>query len=705
MQFKSIRWIEVVALSAAIGIVFLYETIGAEETQKPKASSGAFSELKIKKDSSAAKTASESERSTSSEPDKPISDISQAVESQADSLQKVAEPPALDAVTQQQNAGQSDSQPGESIAISEPVSSASSNDAELKPIPIPDDAGPVALEAVSFKGVTPGTTTIDEVEKAWGVPKEIFKQDDMMTQLYSVEPFERVEVSYQHNKVVSVVIRFDKPIPANNIAVQLDMAFIRPVLVSNELGDILGQVYPERGVLFAFESSEDKSKSSSKVTHIILEALNAEPFILRAETELDSRYDMSLRDLEDALNLQPNNARAHWLLSRVLSAMEQFEKAEAASADAVALEPDNPRYRVTRAQILGQMGRLQEAIEEAEKAVETSKNFAHIRARALSLLGDLTASGLKPDYRKAIGYHTKAIEAANTVANDPHPAIRMAAKEVLVDAHLGAVHDIAWGDWKEKEKAVSKWMERASMFADDLVDNEGGSQERQFQVCTRALTACLGMRGKIDPEPWIREAASKGDDLIASSADSFHKAQYQWQLGMALYDAVQIYQMRSDHDKAIKYALSAVEYLEQGHERKQTLSTAYILGRLYFRLGAIQAIRDENHQQAVTWFEKAVPLLLKPLPPEAIADLGRQGESFVSMGVSYWQTKHRKKAVELTEHGIELMEKAVKQGKLDQSALIIPYNNLAAMHRQLGASKDAERYQARAAKIKENKIK
>ena len=86
---------------------------------------------------------------------------------------------------------------------------------------------------------------------------------------------------------------------------------------------------------------------------------------------------------------------------------------------------------------------------------------------------------------------------------------------------------------------------------------------------------------------------------------------------MALYDAVQIYQMRSDHETALKYAQAAVEYLEQGHEQKQTLTTAYILGRLYFRLGAIHAIRDKNHQQAVVWFDKAVPLLMKPLPPES----------------------------------------------------------------------------------------
>ena len=84
---------------------------------------------------------------------------------------------------------------------------------------------------------------------------------------------------------------------------------------------------------------------------------------------------------------------------------------------------------------------------------------------------------------------------------DPHPAIRVAAKEVLVDAHLGAAHDIAWGEWKEKPKAVARWLERAAAVADDVVDNEGGSQEQLFRVYARALAAYVGVRGGIDPEP------------------------------------------------------------------------------------------------------------------------------------------------------------------------------------------------------------
>jgi tetratricopeptide (TPR) repeat protein len=575
----------------------------------------------------------------------------------------------------------------------------------LEPVTDADESGPAALEAASFNGVTPGITTIEEVEKAWGSPKEMYKQNELMTQLYSIEPFDRIEVSYEKDRVVSLIVRFQKPFPAKRIAQQLDMAAVKPVLVSNDMGEILGESFPERGVLFAFEPGEEKSVPSYKVTHIILEPINAEPFILRAETELETRYERSYQDLQIALELQPENARANWLMGRAMAAMEQYEKAEAASGEAARLEPKNARYCITHAQILGQMGRLREALSESQKAIELADEQPHLKARAYCLMGDLIASGPKPDYRKAINYHGQALQIAAKAATDEHPTVRKMAKETLVDAHLGSAHDIAWGDWKDKEKAVSMWLEKATVIADDLMKNEGGSAEQLFRVETRALAACVGIRTGTDPKRWLEKAVNTGNELIDSTRDPVRKAQYQWDLGMAFYDAVQISQLRSDHVRALKYGEAAIDYLEQGHARKQSPTAAYLLGRLYFRMGAIYAIRDQNHDTAVSWFDKAVPLLKNPIPPEAFADLGRHGETFVSMGVSYWETSNRERAIELTEHGIGLMEEAVRQGSMDRSSLLIPYSNLAAMHRQVGANEDAAKYAEMAAKIKNTKTR
>ncbi len=102
----------------------------------------------------------------------------------------------------------------------------------------------------------------------------------------------------------------------------------------------------------------------------------------------------------------------------------------------------------------------------------------------------------------------------------------------------------------------------------------------------------------------------------------------------------------------------------KANEVKQSPSSAFLLGRLYFRLGTIHALGNHDHRTAVAWFDKAIPLLERPSPNELTADLGRHGETFVSMGVSYWEAGQREKAVALTEKGIKWMEQAVKQDTL-----------------------------------------
>jgi len=561
----------------------------------------------------------------------------------------------------------------------------------------------VSVETASFNGVTPGLSTLEEVQRSWGPPKDATQNGQTLVHLYRVGPFERVEVSFFRDKVASIVVRLDRSFPAQAVAQQLELSNIRPVLVSNTLGEILGQSFPERGVLFAFEPTPPGNPPSMKVSQIILEPVTAEPFVLRAETNLESKPESSLADLEQAIRLAPTNGRAHWLRARVLLVSNDLTQALAAADEAVRLEPDNPRYRVTRAQVLGQLGRFGEAVQEAERAVATSQQRPHVKARALCLLGDLASSGSRPDYRRALSYHTEAIKTADPLVHSPHPAVRMPAKEVLIDAHLGAAQDIAWGPWNQKEVAIAKWLQRASALADDLVRSDGGSAELRFRVASRALAAYTGLQGKLDPTEWVEAALKAGQELLGAAGDSMQKRQLQWDLGMALYDAVQLYQMRRQYDDALKYGEEACALLEQAIARRQDRpADIYFLGRLYFRLGAIHAVGDRrNHGTAVTWFEKAAPLLEKATNRLDPVEKGRLGETWVSMGVSYWEAGQREKSVDLTSRGVELMEQAVKEGTLDKAALEIPYGNLAVMYRQLGRPEEAKRYQQRAAKSDE----
>ncbi len=570
---------------------------------------------------------------------------------------------------------------------------ASGDDAQkLRPTPDSAADGIVDVQTASFKGITPGETKLALLQESWGGPKQIAKQNGQPVYRYSIDPFESIEVSVSDDVVVSIIIRLQQPVPAKPLAEQLKLAGIRPVLVSNELGEILGQSYPERGVLFAFEPAGEPGKATMRVVDVILEPVSAEGFVLRAETYLDTHLTDSASDLRTAIELQPELARAHWLQARVAASLGDPETALVSSGQAIRLEPANPQFLVTRSQILGQAGQFAEAKREVEAAVANAEKRPHIKARALCLLGDLISSEPEPDYAKALNSHMTAISEADPLVASPHPAIRLAAMEVLVDAHLGAAHDIAWGEWENKEVAVDTWLGRASAFAEGMIEAESAGPSLQFRVATRALASCVGTRGKTDPTPWIESAVAAGQKMIDSVDDPSQKNGIAWDFGLALYDAVQVYQMRNEQDLALRTGQTAIEMLEQGKEDDLKSADAHLLARLYFRLGTIYAVSQSDHEIAVEWFDKALPLFQQASDEVAPHEIARLGETLVSMGVSYWEIGDRDRGLELTETGVELIESAVEARFVQKSVLEVPYSNLATMHRQLGQADKAEKY-------------
>lgn len=564
----------------------------------------------------------------------------------------------------------------------------------LEPIPEGQAQGPAAVEAASFKGVTPGATTLEQLQEAWGSPREIRNLGREKLHLFSVGPFEQVEVVLNGNTVRSIIVHLEKPFPAGAVAKQLELGDIHPVFISNELGDVLGQAFPERGVMFAFVQNHEPGRPSMNVDKIVLEPIDAEAFVLRAETNIDSHYDKTIADLDVALKLSSDNPKAHWLRCRALAAIGNTKEAVEAGQAAVRLDGDNPQYRLELARVFAQAGRLKEAQEQAQASVLRSDPRPHIKAAAQCLLGDLAGLGEKPNFSAALEHHTAAIQTADPLSVDRHPAIRLAAKEVLIDAHLGAAADIAWGGWSQKEKAVEKWCQRAAAFAEELIANDGGTEEHRFRVVTRSLAAYVGVKGKLDPKQYAEDSMRIGEALIALADDPAKKRQLQSDLGMAMFNAMQIAQARKDNKSALAWGEKTAQYLEAAVAQGLDNPTSnYLLGRLYFRIGAIHALVQKDHSAAIAWFDKAVPLLSNPLPDDSRSEMGRHGETFVSMGVSYWSEGEKEKSLELTKVGLELMKQAVAEGLMRESSLAVPYQNLAAMQRHLGNGKAAEQFE------------
>jgi hypothetical protein len=75
------------------------------------------------------------------------------------------------------------------------------------------------------------------------------------------------------------------------------------------------------------------------------------------------------------------------------------------------------------------------------------------------------------------------------------------------------------------------------------------------------------------------------------------------------------------------------------------------------------------------------------------------------MAVSYWEQGDRGEALRLTEQGLEWMERASSDGKLEKSALAVPYSNLARMHQLQGDEQKAKQYAELAARAKAMAVK
>ncbi len=124
-----------------------------------------------------------------------------------------------------------------------------------------------------------------------------------------------------------------------------------------------------------------------------------------------------------------------------------------------------------------------------------------------------------------------------------------------------------------------------------------------------------------------------------------------------------------------------------------------LLGRLYYRIGAIFAIDQGGPQTATYWYAKAVPLINDPLPDSNPAIGARHGETFVSIGLSYWESRPPRRAIQLTESGVEWMQRALKEKAINEQSLAVPYSNLAAMHKARGNTMESREFEALAGKL------
>lgn len=546
-------------------------------------------------------------------------------------------------------------------------------------------ADPLVVDGVQLE-----KSTADDLRRAWGEPSATHTEEDGSTVLiFNHKRLGVLSAVIAESRVQSLLIQFDAPLKPKIAAERLGLAGTRGVDVSDPVGRPLGRVFPEHGVLMSYASVGARSL----VQRVAVDPIDAEAFVARAESNLHGPYLANLADLEFAVKENPEHARAHWLTARIFLATGRFESALPAAERAANLDPENKLYQVTLAQCLETNGGHRRAKEIVEKVVAEDNLEPVIRAAALAELGELIAAEEGDDTTEAMKLHTRAIKLADPLAVAKETQVRRLAKEVLLNVHLAIARDIAWGNWKKKEEVIPKWLERASAFAEESIDNESGSLELRLRVAERALMAYSRMKPATDPSGWVQEAQETADRLLQENDDPLFVGRVHWRLGMANYHALTLARARGKADESLKYAQAAIDHLDGGARLRQvTVEDSHVIGRVLYQTGAVHAVLLGNHRQAVQWYDRAVPRLSRGLRSSLLADMRGHGDTLVSMGVSFWETGERKRALELTTAGSKVLQHAIDRGMASKDALAVAYGNLSVMHEKLGDTRTAQRY-------------
>jgi tetratricopeptide (TPR) repeat protein len=555
--------------------------------------------------------------------------------------------------------------------------------------------------AAQFNGIEVGVAKEKDLFENWGEPVRTLDNDNEVTHIFRVPSFRQVDVTVASGKVKGILVHLLEPREADFVAKQLDIDQFKEVLIPDEYGEVLGQAYPERGLLFSYV--EDADPDSLLVSAIMIEPISAEMFRLRAQYDFQHNYQQCLTDLEEAIRIDPMDADSYWLRAEYLDASGQTREALKSAQKAIRLKPANAVFRLTRGRLFAKTNRLKQGIDEVESVIEEIEMKDEIAGRAHNLLGDLLAIGPDADHQMALKHHLKAIDYSSNVVDDRRFAIRRLAKHTLVSAHMSVARDIAMGNFQRQQEVVPKWLLRATDLADEFIADDQGDELLQMEIFRDTLASYAELQqGHFEAAIATEEAVTTGRDMISRASDGLYKTQIERLLAETLLHAAKIHRTRGKHVSALQFATTALALLDNSKsDWEETSHDNYLEGQLQFVVGSIHAIKDVDHEEAIAWYKKARHLFVGSNFASPLYSDRNHGEMYVSMGLSFWEDNDRNKGIRLTQTGAELMKDAVESGSLQLRAMAVPYGNLATMHNRLGDTKKSDQYAKLVAKVEE----
>ena len=573
------------------------------------------------------------------------------------------------------------------------VAEADADDAEVEataddPVTVTADEQPaINLDAASFRGIRPGTSTLAEVEAAWGPGEPVAREDGSTGLSWKVEPFERVEIQLEDDVIVCISIKLAQPAALGDLARQLQIADLRTVSLVDDGKRTIGAVYPERGVIISV------TPGTESATGIMIEPLDADLFVLRAEEQLETCSAYACADLECAVQIDPGHVRAHRLLLSLASDRGRWEQALDLAETIGRLDPKDVWVRLKHAGVLLALDRPDEAAAVLDTVKDLDASTPLVAAQCERLAGRIALARPKPDHQAAVEHFGKAIAKAATLATAESPVIQAAACEVSLDAHLGTALAIARGAWQQKSRVVPKWITKAESLVAGFPGPQRDKQALELQLCRGALAAAAGSAEAIEPLSWVKRMLELRDTMGDEVVDPWRRRQIDWAVGRGLTDAIAAAEARGDTSDMLDNATLTVAYLDRGAEHRElTDLERKEIGELHFRIGIMYSLQQGDHATAATWFDRVLPLWEDNDRFARDGELGRLGESYVSMAISYWQVNRRDDALRLSRRGVDLMVVAVDQRQLEERALAVAYGNLSTMYAEQGDEAQSKNY-------------
>jgi tetratricopeptide (TPR) repeat protein len=585
--------------------------------------------------------------------------------------------------------------PGETVATSPDVRPAELPVAE-RPVkttvaaPVaatPDELPTLSIDPASFRGVHPGKTTGDELRAGWGAGEPFTREDGTRGFFWKIEPFERVEVTLDGEVVDAIRIKLAEPVAVGDLAKQLEIADLRTVSILDEQGVSIGEVFPERGVIFSVKPG------TQSATAVMIEPLDPESFVLRAEGEIDACSAFAVADLQYAVEIDPKHLRAHRLLMVLMCEQGKWQQALQLAEAAEQIDPSDVWTKMKHGGILVALDRPDEARAVVDTVKATPNTPPLVTAQVERLLGRIELAAATPDHQKAVEHFAEAIRRSSALLTKRSPAVQQAAREIMLDAHLGTAQAIAQGTWQQKSRVIPKWMARSEAVVAECKAEQSVQQTLELQLCRGALAVAAGSADAIEPLPWVKRLLELRDRMGESVQDPWRRRQIDWEVGLGLLDALAAAQLRGDASDMLDNATLTAAYLERGGEQRElTDKERKNTGDLLFRIGIMHSLQRGDHATAVTWFDRVIPMWEGNPRLDRDREAGQLGESYVSMAISYWQVDRRDDAMALSRRGVDLMVAAVDAKLLEERSLAVAYGNLSTMYAEQGDETQSQTY-------------